>query len=510
MSSALDAVIATTNAAFHHAGNKLDAADSKHIPIVVEMAQALTDAFSGHAVQATSVPPMVLSAAAELHAHLDSSFCQVVSTLVWTNLRPEDPRCKASPLYPLTIGYGKPVPPTPVPPTPVPPTPVPPTPVPPTPVPPTPVPPTPVPPTPVPPTPVPPATQLTAGPSKGKGKEKAVPEEDTNLAPKASDKAASGLQEDTNADSTSSVCRHPYPKIIYIRVTLAVCHAKHHVPPHHMVDADVKTDLPQCIPDTTQLLSPPNLDFISGILGIEVPQQSRMVAWANGCRTVLPSIMSKGIDICEDNDGAMVQFLSEFPESKPTSNNAIHLKCDGLTRGQLQQSIGEALHHNKPIIIRGSGSDSAPALDAEYLENVAKRVNNFTHPHKQGTIQQFLEDINDLSKIQCILDIPLSHMGLLPELQLLDHGLVHGWNQTTVDCPVHSSKVHPDNFTTKYQILGSLPPQAQTQLNSPSKCADVICQLHPKLGGDTFDLGCRGHHTVGRSPTYHEIQWISQ
>ncbi|KAG2354549.1 hypothetical protein BDR07DRAFT_1382153 [Suillus spraguei] len=71
---------------------------------------------------------MVLSAAAELHEHLDSSFCKVVSTPVWTNIHPEDPHSKASPLYPLTFGYGQP----------------------------------------------------SAGPSKGKGKEKAVPVEDTS------------------------------------------------------------------------------------------------------------------------------------------------------------------------------------------------------------------------------------------------------------------------------------------------------------------------------------------
>ncbi|KAG1718731.1 hypothetical protein EDB19DRAFT_1837643 [Suillus lakei] len=239
------------------------------------------------------------------------------------------------------------------------------------------------------------------------------------------------------------------------------------VPPRRMVDADVMTDPPQCIPDTTQPLSPPNLDFISGILGVEVPQQSGTVTWADGRRTVLPCVMSKGIDICEDTDVAMVRFLSEFPESKPTSNNVVHLQRDGLTRGQLQQSISEALRHNKPVIIRGSGSNSAPALDVEYLEtnfgisplmrvtihDVAKRVMDFTHPHKNGTIQQFLDDIDDPSKIQCILDIPLSHVGLPPELQLLDHGLVYGWNQTTVDCPIKSGKVHPDNFTTKSWAL---------------------------------------------------------
>ncbi|KAG2114041.1 hypothetical protein BD769DRAFT_1673604 [Suillus cothurnatus] len=207
--------------------------------------------------------------------------------------------------------------------------------------------------------------------------------------------------------------------------------------------------------------------FISGILGVEVPQQSGTVTWADGRRTVLPCVINKGINICENNDTAIVRFLSEFPESKPTSNNVIHLKRHGLTRGQLQKSISEALSHNKPVIIRGSGSPSASVLDVEYLEtnfgisplmrvtihDVAKRVKNFTYPHKQGTVQQFLDDAGDPSKIQCILDIPLSHVGLPPELQLLDHGLVYGWNQTTVDCPIRSGKVHPDNFTMKSWAL---------------------------------------------------------
>src|SRR6202051_4416300 len=53
---------------------------------------------------------MVLSAAAELHSHLDSSFCEVISKPVWENIRPDDVRSKASPLYPLTVGYGQPAP----------------------------------------------------------------------------------------------------------------------------------------------------------------------------------------------------------------------------------------------------------------------------------------------------------------------------------------------------------------------------------------------------------------
>jgi len=97
-------------------------------------------------------------------------------------------------------------------------------------------------------------------------------------------------------------------------------------------------------------------------------QQSGTVTWADGRRTVLPCVINKGINICENNDTAIVRFLSKFPESKPTSNNVIHLQRHGLTRGQLQKSISEALSHNKPVIIRGSGSPSASVLDVEYLE----------------------------------------------------------------------------------------------------------------------------------------------
>jgi hypothetical protein len=159
--------------------------------------------------------------------------------------------------------------------------------------------------------------------------------------------------------------------------------------PRHMVDANVMTDPPQCIPDTTHPLSPPNLDFITGILGIEVPQQSGTVTWADGRRTILPCVMSNGINICEDNDAAMVRFLSELPESKPSSSNVVHLKRDDLTRGQLQQSVSEALSHNKPVIIRGGGSNSATALDAEYLEKnfgISPRMRVTIHGQSVGFV----------------------------------------------------------------------------------------------------------------------------
>ncbi|KAG2119220.1 hypothetical protein BD769DRAFT_1390525 [Suillus cothurnatus] len=110
MTSGLDTIIAEANTAFCHAANKvehmlgqalqLDVAHTMHITIAQEVAGAL----------ARSVTPMALSAGVELQEHLDPTFSKVISMPAWTNIHPDDPCCKNSPLYPLTIGYGQLVP----------------------------------------------------------------------------------------------------------------------------------------------------------------------------------------------------------------------------------------------------------------------------------------------------------------------------------------------------------------------------------------------------------------
>jgi hypothetical protein len=74
--------------------------------------------------------------------------------------------------------------------------------------------------------------------------------------------------------------------------------------------------------------------------------------------------------------------------------------------------------------------------------------------------------MEDPTKIECILDVPLAQVCMPHELRhvykyyvttttlpidtlrSLDHGIVHGWNQTRGVVPI-ISKVHPENFTTK-------------------------------------------------------------
>ncbi|KAG1731222.1 uncharacterized protein EDB91DRAFT_1085158 [Suillus paluster] len=122
MTAVVDWAANKANAGFLNAANKVEhllgqalqlkPANPKHIAIAMEMAASLSFTFSSYAYSATSVPPMVLSTAAEIHEHLDDSSCNVVSAPVWSNICPDDLRSQHSPLYPLTLAYGKPSPPT--------------------------------------------------------------------------------------------------------------------------------------------------------------------------------------------------------------------------------------------------------------------------------------------------------------------------------------------------------------------------------------------------------------
>ncbi|KAG1734016.1 hypothetical protein EDD22DRAFT_852540 [Suillus occidentalis] len=100
MSTNSNPVIALANAAFYHIDDKVE---------------HMSHVFSVYALQTTAMPPMVLSVAAELQEHLDSSFYKVVSTPVWTNIHPDNPHDKISPLYPKSVGYDQPPPPSPTP-----------------------------------------------------------------------------------------------------------------------------------------------------------------------------------------------------------------------------------------------------------------------------------------------------------------------------------------------------------------------------------------------------------
>ncbi|KAG2030709.1 hypothetical protein BDR03DRAFT_986919 [Suillus americanus] len=224
------------------------------------------------------------------------------------------------------------------------------------------------------------------------------------------------------------------------------------VTPRPMCDITVMTDTPSppvncsSIPDDQAYPSPTLSaltdlkfrDLANPIIGSQVHEQSDTVQWDDGSTTVLPCIMKNGINICEEDALAHSDWR--------------------FTSRQLCDEISAALRINKAVVIRQVSTPKPATLDLEYLQDrgmsdlmrvvvhdAEQRVKDFTYPHQNATLAEFICNIHDPNKIQCILNVPYGQGGLPSYLSTLDSGITNGWNQTTVDCPI-GDKVHPDNF----------------------------------------------------------------
>ncbi|KAG1791151.1 uncharacterized protein HD556DRAFT_1445406 [Suillus plorans] len=241
-----------------------------------------------------------------------------------------------------------------------------------------------------------------------------------------------------------------------------------------MRDAEVMTDAPEPfvnlpvetipVPSSPTFSTLTNLDSrdrATPIIGTQVHEKSDTIDWSDGSTTVLPCIMRDGVNICQE-DADTVAFFASLPESLPeTSKNVVHLHYkDWRTKSrQLCDEISAAIRVNKAVVIRNISTPEPATLDLDYLEDrgmsdlmhvvihdAEQRTKDFTFPHQHATLEEFVNNIHDPNKIQCILDVGYGQGGLPSALSTLDSGIVNGWNQTTVDCPV-GEKVHPDNFT---------------------------------------------------------------
>ncbi|KAG1719853.1 hypothetical protein EDB19DRAFT_1918474 [Suillus lakei] len=167
-----------------------------------------------------------------------------------------------------------------------------------------------------------------------------------------------------------------------------------------------------------------------------------------------------GKNICQA-DADTVRYFSQLPESDPeSSTHVVHIHHhDWSSRPEeLRDLIAQTLREGKCIVIRGTDKPQAATLDVDYLEDrgfsqlmrvsihdVEERTRDYTYPQVEGTIEEFIRNLDDPNKIQFILDLPYTGAGIPEHLRQFDHGIVHGWNQTTADYPI-DAKVHPDNF----------------------------------------------------------------
>ncbi|KAG1830492.1 hypothetical protein DFJ58DRAFT_736948 [Suillus subalutaceus] len=207
-------------------------------------------------------------------------------------------------------------------------------------------------------------------------------------------------------------------------------------------------------------------DLTVGVVGRKLPAQSATVQWPDGRITVLPTIIKKGVNICESVDVQVVKFFASFPESTPSSKHVLHLSAAHMERDDIIQTVECSLRDNKPVVIRGNGINAPAQMTTDWLDHkfginpdmpvsihdAEARVADSAHPHKPGTISSLVAGMNDPTKIQCVLDLPYVHGGLPERLRNLDHGRRFGWSQTTQQCPIREA-VHPDNFTSHFWAL---------------------------------------------------------
>ncbi|KAG1863213.1 hypothetical protein DFJ58DRAFT_774419 [Suillus subalutaceus] len=216
-------------------------------------------------------------------------------------------------------------------------------------------------------------------------------------------------------------------------------------------------------PALSDLTDIESLDLATPIIGSQVHENSPTVAWQSGTTTVLPYIYKDGKNVLQ-RDADAVAYISALPESCPDSSKyVVHLHySDWRSKPrELREIITAALCQNKAVVLRQCDQATADELDLELLydwgasglmrvviHDAEQRTKDFTYPQQHATLEQFMRNIHDPNKIQCILDVPLSQGGLPFFLSSLDSGIVDGWNQSTNDCPV-GHQVHPDNFTVR-------------------------------------------------------------
>ncbi|KAG2083677.1 uncharacterized protein F5147DRAFT_660107 [Suillus discolor] len=250
---------------------------------------------------------------------------------------------------------------------------------------------------------------------------------------------------------------------------------------HLMCDAEVMTDALEPLinpplppvetipvpssPTSSTLTNLDSRDLATPIISTQVHKKSDTIDWSDGSTTVLPCIMRDGVNICK-GDAETVSFFASLLESLPeTSKNVIHLHYNNwrTKSRQLCDQISAAIQVNKAVVIQKISTPEPATLGLDYLEDhgmsdlmhvvihdTEQWTKDFTYPHQHATLEEFVKNIHDPNKIQCILDIAYRQGGLPSALSTLDSGIVNGWNQTTVDCPI-GEKVHPDNFTVHLQ-----------------------------------------------------------
>lgn len=189
------------------------------------------------------------------------------------------------------------------------------------------------------------------------------------------------------------------------------------------------------------------LNLASGMLGTQVPLETKVVTWDDGHITILPTVMRNGQNVLIE-DLHLTKKLAAVPASKPGSRFVTHLN-GALTENELLLSeIRSSLAAGKCVIVREAVRPGPFNLTMEYLEkqygihgtmpvdmygkvlelqylytintyphglDMELRVKNPAHPYIPGTMNDLILGINNPNQQRCVLDCPIA-IGLPLEL----------------------------------------------------------------------------------------------
>ncbi|KAG1778631.1 hypothetical protein EV702DRAFT_1044492 [Suillus placidus] len=232
-------------------------------------------------------------------------------------------------------------------------------------------------------------------------------------------------------------------------------------------------------------------DLTIGVLGIQVPKGSGTIKWTY-------VFDKKNINRCEEVDIPLIQFMAQLPSSDRRSKYVEHLASDVLKSRDVTSIIT-----NRSVVPLMPPTDE---LDLQYLNvnfgisplrkvqlhDNAKHCDNHTTPHVFATMKSFFDGMNDLKKIQCILDVPLAHISPLDQLRMeagikfwaifrLKDGLHTLWMKL-VDYPTHKAwtQQNCDGEVVKLE-QGDILKASRRHINDLSLTLQLIRILPPGL-----------------------------
>ncbi|KAG2030616.1 hypothetical protein BDR03DRAFT_986982 [Suillus americanus] len=151
------------------------------------------------------------------------------------------------------------------------------------------------------------------------------------------------------------------------------------------------------------------------------------------------------VHTCPSPTMSVLTDVDSHDLSTPIIGSQVHkqsetVQCDWLSKSrQLCGKISTALHISKAVILWQASAPAPATLDLDYLEDrgmsklmrvmvhdAKQRTKDFTYPHQHATLAQFMSNIHDPHKIQCILDVPFSQGGLPSFVKCVNNS--HGTN----------------------------------------------------------------------------------